>query len=130
MYPVSKHRQTTTTWYSENPVGVNTLKATVKRLAKEAKLEGHFTNHSLRLTAATRLYQAGVDEQTIMEYTGHKSEAVRLYKRPSDKIMEAANFAVCEGVTPDLKPRPAFNIDSVKLDTETVQYTPNLDAPA
>ncbi len=33
-------------------------------------------------TAATRLYQAAVDEQLIMERTGHRSiEGVRSYKR-------------------------------------------------
>ena len=44
-------------------------------------LDGFRTNHSLRATAATRLYSRGVDEQTIQEVTGHKSLAVRKYKR-------------------------------------------------
>jgi integrase len=36
-------------------------------------LKGRYTNHSLRATTATRLYQAGVEEQLIMERTGHRS---------------------------------------------------------
>ena len=31
----------------------------------------YHTNHSLRATAATRLYHAGVDEQMVMECTGN-----------------------------------------------------------
>ena len=47
-------------------------------------------HHSLRATAATRLYQAGVHEQLVMERTGHRSlEGVRLYKRTSDEQREA-----------------------------------------
>ena len=49
---------------------------------KYAGIPGYKTNHSLRATAATRFYQAGVDEQLIMEKTGHKSlEGLRIYKR-------------------------------------------------
>jgi integrase len=43
-------------------------------------------NHSLRSTAALHLYQAGVDEQLVMERTGHRSlEGVRSYKRTCDE---------------------------------------------
>ena len=46
-------------------------------------------NQSLHATATSRLYQAGVDEQLMMEITGHRSlEGVRTngesYKRSSD----------------------------------------------
>ena len=61
----------------------------MKRLCKEAGLEGYKTNHSLRVTAATRLYNAGVDEQQIMQRTRHWSiEGVRLYKRTSEQQQE------------------------------------------
>ena len=35
--------------------------------------EGYKTNHSLRVSAATRFYKAGIDEQLIMERTSHQS---------------------------------------------------------
>ena len=60
---------------------------TVSRLCKSAGIGGYKTNHSLRVTAATRLYQAGVmfHRQLIMKRTGHRSiEGVRVYKRASD----------------------------------------------
>ena len=69
-------------WYTKIPVGHNTLSKTVKRLCAAAGIEGYKTNHSLRVTAATRLFKSGVDEQLIMSRTGHRSiEGVRTYKR-------------------------------------------------
>ena len=62
---------TADTWFTAKPIGHNTLEQTVARLCSAAGIQGFRTNHSLRATAATRLYQAGVDEQLIMETTGH-----------------------------------------------------------
>lgn len=68
-------------WYKVTPVGENTLAKTVKRLCGVAGIQGHKTNHSLRVTAATRVFHEGVDEQLTMERTGHKSlDGVRAYK--------------------------------------------------
>ncbi|XP_033752677.1 uncharacterized protein KIAA1958-like [Pecten maximus] len=72
-------------WYQDAAVGVHILQQTVKRLCEQAGFQGLFTNHSLRATAATRLYSAGIDEQLISEKTGHRSNAVRAYKRTSDQ---------------------------------------------
>ena len=47
---------------------------------------------SRRATAATRLYASGVDEQLVMERTGHRSiEGIRSYKRTSSKQQEAVS---------------------------------------
>ena len=59
-------------------------------------VKGFFTNHSLRATAATRLYHAGVDEQLITQKTGHRSTAVRAYKRTSS-IQEEMVSKVVQG---------------------------------
>ena len=61
------------------------LQSTISKLCRQAGFDGFFTNHSLRATAATRLYNAGVDEQLIAEKTGHRSDAIRTYKRTSDE---------------------------------------------
>ena len=43
------------------------------------------TNHSLRATGASSLFQANVPERIIQKTTGHKSiEALRTYERVSD----------------------------------------------
>ena len=60
-------------WYSKTPVGHNTLAGTVSRICKKAGVSGYKTNHSLRVTSATRLFQNGIDEQLIMSNTGHRS---------------------------------------------------------
>lgn len=59
---------------------------------KSAGTEGYFTNHSLQATATTRLYDAQVDEATIMARTGHRSsDGVHTYKRESEKLKELSS---------------------------------------
>ena len=76
-------------WYDARAVGHNTLAGTVRRLCKEAGLDGYFTNHSLKATTATRLFESGVDKQLIMlrTGTGHlTTTGVRSYKRVGEKL--------------------------------------------
>ena len=55
--------------------------ATVRKLTACIGEDGYFTNHSLRRTCATRLYENGLDKQRIMAFTGHRSkDGVRTYK--------------------------------------------------
>ncbi len=85
--PLKKPKSTC--WYSRVPLGHNALADTIPRLMREAGIEGYFTNHSLRATATTRLYDAQVDEASIMERTGHRSvNGVRAYKRGSETLQE------------------------------------------
>ena len=87
-------------WYYNQPAGRETLGNVVSKLMKDGKFEGHYTNHSLRATLATRLYEAGVDEQLIQESTGHRSvEALRNYKRTnSDQKFHVHKKARCEAI--------------------------------
>ena len=93
-------------WFSKKPIGHNALDGTVARLCQGAKIPGYRTNHSLRATAATRLFHASVDEQLIMERTGHRSlEGVRSYKRTSDDQREALSDILNSGTKkPKLSP--------------------------
>ncbi len=53
-----------------------------KDMCAEAGVSGHKTNHSLRATGASELFEAGVPEKIIKERTGHRSlEALCLYER-------------------------------------------------
>ena len=75
-----------TVWCKKQAIGANTLSTTVKRLCLNAGVGGYKTNHSLRVTNATRLFQNGTDEQLIMERTGHRStDGVRVYKHSSEE---------------------------------------------
>ena len=76
----------TNIWYAKTPIGHHKLDSTISRMCKAANIPGFKTNHSLRVSAATRLFQKGVDEQLIMERTGHRSlDGVRTYKRVSSQ---------------------------------------------
>ena len=69
-------------WYKKQAIDVHTLAATVKRSCAKAGISSYKTNYSLRVTTATRLFHSGMDEQPIMERTGHRlSDGVRAYKR-------------------------------------------------
>lgn len=72
-------------WYSTQPLGINKLGSIVARLASQLGLQGKITNHSCRATSAMRMFQNNVEEQLVMERTGHRSNAVRSYKRTSDR---------------------------------------------
>ena len=73
-------------WYTTLPAGHNTLCTTMRRLCSEAGIPGYVTNHSLRVTTATRLFQNGVNEQLIMARTGHRStDGIHAYKRISEE---------------------------------------------
>lgn len=108
-------------WYGRQPLGINKLSSVVKRICATAGLGGHRTNHSLRATAASRLYQNNVDEQLICETTGHRSNSVRKYKRTTADMKRnisgvlqtgcATNIAkTTEAVGKELAPNITVNI--------------------
>ena len=79
-------------WFTTKPVGKNTLAKMVKEMCVDAGIGGNKTNHSLRATGATELYQAGVPEKVIQERTGHLSlSGLRQYERTCDKQHEAVS---------------------------------------
>ena len=83
--PLTKWSQTGI-WFSKQPLGHNTLEHMMAKMCAKAQIQGYKTNHSLRATAASRLYHKGIDEQLIMERTGHRSiEGVRSYKRTHEQ---------------------------------------------
>ena len=81
--------------YGQQPVGINMLATYMSEIAKRGGLQGNFTNHSGKRTCATELYDAGVDEQEIMERTGHRSvKSVRAYKRRTPAVEKRASDAL------------------------------------
>ena len=95
-------------WYQPRPVGHNVLSRTV---TDKVGAQGHYTNHSLCRTCATRLVQEGVDEQRIMAVTGHRSaDGVRVYKEVShtqqeemSKIIQSSKSARMEENVSELR---------------------------
>ncbi len=138
-YPATGRNFTARMWYSDKPLGVNSIKKIVKSLAEKAGLRGHFSNHSLRATCATRLFEAGVDEQLIKNVTGHHSDSVRDYKRTNQKLLSEAQKKVsCSGsdekdgnVPEKLAEKRStskeFDIDDYEIPQEKVQKFVNTD---
>ena len=59
--------------FSKQRVGVNTLKNTVPDICKKSGCGTKYTNHSLRATAITRMFNSGLSEKIIAETSGHRS---------------------------------------------------------
>ena len=81
-------------WYSSQPLGKHKISETVKILCQDAGIPGYRTNHSLRATSATRLFEHDIDEQRICEITGHRSLAVREYKRTSEHMKKCVSSII------------------------------------
>ncbi len=67
-------------WFSCQPMGINAIQGVLSGICAHAGLKGKCTNHTLKATAATRMYDKGVNKQLIQEHLGNSSEAVQNYK--------------------------------------------------
>ena len=113
-------------WFTVQPLGHNSLTNMVQNMCKQASILGYKTNHSLRVTTATRLIyaiyaslvdQAGIDEQLIMERTGHRSlDGVRCYKRTEDEQRQMLS----DIVNLSAPPVKATKIDSTSTQSSLV----------
>ena len=72
-------------WYCNSPVGSSTLDNMLKNMSRRAGIEPHLTNHCLRATAVTVLYDHNCETTHMKSVTGHRSDqAVEpYYDRPS-----------------------------------------------
>ena len=86
-------------WYRDHPVGINTLSAVVKKLAKQAGLEGYFTYHSLCHTCASLLHNdvENIPEQVIAEKTGHRSLTICRYKHTKKELKRKVSSILTDG---------------------------------
>ena len=64
-------------WYyinnSAQPRGKHQLNEMVNNTCKEAEINGHYSNHSLRASGVSVLFQSEVPEKIIQDVTGHRS---------------------------------------------------------
>lgn len=64
----------------------------LSKMCALAGIEGRITNHSLRATSATQMYEMGVPEKIIQERTGHRSlDALLVYERTNTHQCVLAN---------------------------------------
>ena len=82
---------------SSVPVGKNQLSKTVQEMCSQAGVSGKKTNHSLRASAITSLFRAGVSEKVIQDRSGHRSlDGLRKYERVSEEQQASA----CSSLVP------------------------------
>ena len=85
-------KPTSECWYQVTSLGHNVLGGMVAKMCQSTGLQGHDTNHSLHATSATRMFEASIDEQLIMQRTGHSTTAkVCLYKRVGENLRAIAS---------------------------------------
>ena len=70
LQPMDKVPPDNKPWFCRSRVGVNKLKAFIPEISAESGLDFHYTNHSLRATAVTRMHNAGVPETLIAHKSG------------------------------------------------------------
>ena len=89
-------------WYTNTPVGRNRLNSLMKEMCKEAEFDTTFTNHSLRVYGATKMFQAKVPEKLIQQQMGHRSlKALRCYERTSlPQLVDVSNVMGNDTVDP------------------------------
>lgn len=60
-------------WYTSQQGRKNRVSQFMKEVCKETGVQKKYSNHSLRVTEATHLFQSGTPENFIMERSGHRS---------------------------------------------------------
>ena len=80
-------------WPNGNPISSAALRSRFLVECGNARLEGHFNGHSLRIGGASMLAAKGVEIESIMKLGRWKSESVRRYlKNPNDRLAKIASL--------------------------------------
>lgn len=97
-----------TRWFSNRPLGINTLRNFTKRLSKMCGLSREYTNHSVRATGATMLTDANFSASDIMSVTGHKSvSSLTVYQKTSVSRKQQMSEAITSRINPLNMPGPS-----------------------
>ena len=83
-------------WYECAPVGKEKLRKFLSTMCKEAGIHGK-TNHSLRAKGASAMFNTDVPEKLIRDVTGHQSNALNLYERPTLEQRQSVSRVLVQG---------------------------------
>ena len=109
-HPRNSPRQEKDVWFSCQAVDRQKLAGVVRSICEKAGFDGKRTNHSIRVTAATRMFEENIDEQLIKFVSGHRSNAVRDYKRPNNLRKKVSCIVQGQKISADNK--AAFNTET------------------
>ena len=84
----------TAPWYERALVGKE--KIFVATMCQEASIAPK-TNHGLRATGATALFNANVPKKVIRDVTGHHSNSLQLYEHPTLQQKQAVSSVLVQG---------------------------------
>ena len=108
--------------FSTQNIGINKLATYMARMFEEAGIDttGRFiSNHSGKVTTCSRLYNEGFDDQSVCSRSGHRSDAVRRYKR----MGRAMEFRISDALQPPL-PKKKTPTSSSTITKARVQSSP------
>jgi len=92
--------------FTRKRIGINLLKSILPVLSEKSGIEVRYTNHSLRATAITRMFNSGVEEKIIAETSGHKSiKALRVYERTSEQQRKQVTRVINQTEMPVMQPK-------------------------
>ena len=102
--------------YCRQCVGINQLKKFVQTITCEAGVSG-YTNHSLRATAMTHMFNQGVPEKIIADKSVHHSlDGLRAYDHPSHNLEKAAGEVIADPTRSfeDISQEKQFAVEDVQ----------------
>ena len=101
LYLRSKHWVLPNQLYIDSNLGINSIYPIFNRLAEVAGLpKGHYKNHSGRASSCTCVFRDTLDKQVICHVSGHRSNAVRIYKHLTDDVRRAASESIQGKIAP------------------------------
>ena len=81
--------------FTKQRIGTNILKNMLPELSEKSGVGMRYTNHSLRATAITRMFNNGIPEKVIAETSGHRSiKALRCYEHTSEEQKQAVTAVI------------------------------------
>ncbi|KAK3728340.1 hypothetical protein QZH41_002174 [Actinostola sp. cb2023] len=79
-----KRKEGSGIWYSNSPLGKNSIGKFLVSAAQAVGLPGNVSNHSIRKTCISRLMDAGIPENYVAQLSGHKNlKSLDAYKSAS-----------------------------------------------
>ena len=126
-----KHYSKGEIWYTRDVIGKNTLVNIMTVISSKAGLSQVYTNHCVRASTVTTLYQAGVDTQRICSITKHKGEGTLTHyiSSSTDQQKREASLILTSALDKDasnLTKRNTYPIYQEEIPSEPIRKSSSL----